>query len=301
MVVTLPTVSSDGGNVCFNTASEDVTFKYNPGDGTASNLSDVRFPYDPTRAIMGAWSLVNDISAYRVGERNVEVVFTPEDANFNSLTATVKINIIKKDISERITFADAFTMVDGNYEISYEFTAEKIGVSPVLSEQVPYGENVYFTITYNGTTTQPINVLTDKGDVQGYSVSVVLSDANYAGHIDNVLLYITPAINVEVALPEFRAIHVGEVLNNSYVIEATGGLYLKANGKAIQGRFIIVSEFCTQMLKANAQPIEIQFMPSNDVNNVSSPRVNAFINVTGENLLGDAVPSPVVTTTMEKV
>ncbi|MBR2480304.1 MAG: hypothetical protein IKB56_03245, partial [Clostridia bacterium] len=280
----LPTVSSGGGNVHFNTPSEEVTFTYNPGNGTPDNLGDVQFPYDPMMVINGKWSLITDVSAYRVGERIVEIVFTPEDTNVNPVYATINVNVIQKDVSDLITFVDDFQMVEDNFVISYEFTADKIGVTPVLSQTLPYSDSLYFIVTYGDTTALPVNVLTESGMVVGYPVTVTVSDANYAGHIENVLLYITPAIELEVILPEFRTINVGDTLDNSYVIDATGGVYVRSSGKAIQGKFVIVEDYRVPMTKANMQKIEVQFMPSADANNVSSPRVNAYINVNGQTL-----------------
>ena len=279
-----PMVSSNGGNIRFNTPSSDVTFTYHEGSGDGVDLSDVQFPVDPLRVIKGKWVLVTDVSAYRVGERNVEIEFVPENENFNSVFTTINVNIIQRDLSEYITFEDSFTMVDGNYVISYEYTAEKIFVTPTLTIDVPYGENIYYTITYGDTTAQPINVLTEGGHVVGYPVTVVLSDANYSGTISNVIMYITPALDVEVVLPEFKSISVGDTLDNSYVVEASGGLYIKSTMKAVQGSFIIVEDYRVPMLKANKQLIEVQFVPSIDANNVSSPRVSAYINVLGQDL-----------------
>ena len=283
-VVVLPFVSSGGGSIPFNTPSSEVTFTYNEGDGMGVNLSDVQFDYDNTRVIKGKWVLSTDVSAYRVGERNVEVTFVPEDDNFNSVSTNVNVIIVQKDVSHLISFADEFVMEDGNYVISYEYSAKKIGVNPVLTENLAYGDNIYFTITYADSITQPTDVITENGEIMGYPVSVTLSDANYSGTINNVILKITPAINLDIIVPEMKNINKGEVLDSSYVIQQSGGVFIKSTGIAIEGTFSIVSDYRVTMDKANMQKVELQFIPSKNVDNVSTPRLTAYINVVGADL-----------------
>ena len=312
----LPNVSSDGGNVFFNTPSSEVEFTYHAGDGTGINLSDVQFPLDPTRVIEGKWELVSDVSAYRVGERTVQIVFLPTNPNFYSIEAETQINIVQKDISEHITFQEEFEVVGDKLVIRRPFIAEKIGINPILNPDanLPYAENVYFTVTYGDTTTQPVDVVQG-----GYAVTVTLSDANYSGYLDNVVLVIEPATDLTVVLPEFRSIEVGGVLNDKYVINSTGGVYIASNNRAIQGRFTIVIDAedpnyvdddpstvgvidpGIKMTKANLQPIEIQFIPDKDVNNVSSYRVRAYINVIGDDLAFDVENDIVITSGASKI
>ena len=289
----LPTVleSYHNGNVVFNDDASLIPLDYY--DGGENGESDVQFMLGgvSVKKILGEWKIVTDLSTYRVGVHNVTIVFYPENKNFNNLETTIDVNIIKKDITDQIYFSDEPEFDGNNFIFNYEFTKEGIGITPVLVGEVPYGDKITFSVIYDGAARLPVNVKSGgMGTILPYSVSVTLNDVNYTGFLNNVLLYVNPEYDLDIVAPTFKPINKGDTLDNSYIISNTGGAYLSSNGKLIQGRFSILEDYCTTMDKANMRPIEVQFLPSEDVNNVASPIFTAYVKVMGKDPLLDSAP-----------
>ena len=281
-VRTLPRIDGNNGTILFNSMRSDVKFTYNVGE--------VYFDANSALDVLGEWELLTDVSAYRVGERNVTIEFKPENPNYNTVTAEMVVYVAQRDISDLIAIEGAtYDEERGVYVVYSEFVAEAISVTPSLTATLPYIDNAYFTVLYDTGVTAPTSVKTRvvNGQVEyaPYAVEITLHDANYVGHLDNVELIITPALNLDIVLPDFKSISVGQVMTDAFIIENTGGAYVRSNGKAINGYFTVTRDYQVVMDKANLRPVEIQFIPGKDASSVSSPIVTAYVNVIGQDLV----------------
>lgn len=265
------------GTVEFNMNKEDVKFNEAGAVVTFAGLDENLAPY-------GHFEVKTDISSFRAGTHNIEVNFVPDGdfaLNFSIATTTMNIQIATRNIQEFIAFADENVAVDENsglITITYEYIFDTIGVHPYIKDEanlIAGYTDIGFEILYAGVPKLPTNV----GE---YNVSVKVSDANYSGMIQNVLLKITPASPV-VELPEINDIKMGDKLDNSYIKPSSGGAYIASNLKPIQGTFTVMPEYRVVMNKANEQEILLLFTPL-DRNNVVQLIVEATINVVGNDI-----------------
>ncbi len=242
---------------------------------------------------LGSWVVTTDIYTFRVGEHNVSVDFVPNDGqNFYNATTTVNIRIIERDISEYIGFTDV-PVEDGVY--SFEYIMDKIELHPYVKEEaniIDGYSNIKFEVLYGGAPTAPENV----GE---YSVKVVVSDPNHSGELSGITLKITHADPI-VRFPELKPINLGEVLDDSYILSASGSAFIRSNGKIIQGKFSFRDVSKVQMNEANEQDVLMQFVPLDTANVQSVFSSGVTIKVIGN----DTVINPEdveITSTMEPV
>jgi len=277
VVRSMPRVDGNNGTILFNSMRDEVAFTYHVGE--------VYFESNAETEIYGSWKLVTDVSAYRVGERNITIEFVPENENYNSIQVEMLVYVSQRDVSDLITI-DGAVLEDGKQKVYREFMAEGIKLEPTLTKALAYGDNAYFTITYDNSVLAPYSVKTMVVDGEvvyaPYIVGITLHDANYVGHIENVELYITTAVELDVVVPDLKEIELGEKINDNYIIENTGGVYIKSNGRAIEGSFTLTQDYQNRVMdKANKRPVELTFVPKNDGASVSAPIVTAYVNVKG--------------------
>lgn len=281
------------GIIAFGTESEDVTF----------TGGKVIFPATGEE-VNGEFKLVTDISQNGVGSHTVTIMFKPENSNnFNEAYETADIDIVKRDLSEYITFADDFTIGDnGEFVITYSYAAEGIGLTPCLDEAgkdivksivANYGE-LKFVVTYNGQQNKPSEV-----NAEGYAVTVRIDDANFRGDLLNAKLVIDTARPV-VELPVFKTVNLGDTINNDIITAGSGYAYItNSTGRVdVRGTFTVDSQYHGTADKANENPVAIIFTPDNSASyrtvtvmatlvvNGNSVVLDGNIIVTGEEVYG---------------
>ena len=122
-ITALPYVN---GTIAFGTKSDDVTF----------NGGKVIFPATGND-VEGTFVLSTDISLHGVGRHTVTIAFEPADPdNFNSVYETAEIDIVKRDLSQYITFVDDYVEENGNYVITYAYSASELSVRQRNSRQL---------------------------------------------------------------------------------------------------------------------------------------------------------------------
>ena len=244
------------GTIAFGTESGDVTF----------NGGKVIFPATGDD-VEGTFVLSTDISQHGVGRHTVTVTFEPADPdNFNSVYETAEIDIVKRDLSQYITFSDDYVKDENDkYVITYDYIASELSVTPCLNEEgtaivngivANYGA-LKFVVTYNGQQSKPSAV-----NAEGYAVTVVIDDDNFGGNLTGATLIVEKALPT-VELPAFRTVNLGEKIDNDTILSGSGYAYItNASGNvSVRGTFTIDPRYHGVATKANDNAISVIFTP----------------------------------------
>ncbi len=266
------------GTIAFGTKSEDVTF----------TGGKVIFPATGND-VEGVFVLSTDISQHGVGRHTVTIAFEPADPdNFNAVYETTEIDIVKRDLSQYITFSDEYAVgEDGKYVITYAYVASEVSVTPRLDEEgaaivegivANYGE-LRFVVKYNGQQSKPSAV-----NAAGYDVTVDIDDDNFGGKLTGAALIIEKAVPV-VELPAFRTVNLGDYVDDGTIIADSGRAYIvNASGEVdVRGTFTIDKRYHGKATKANDNVASVIFTPyeSGSYLTVTLP---AVLNVNGESV-----------------
>ena len=262
------------GTIAFGTKSGDVTF----------NGGKVIFPATGND-VEGTFVLSTDISLHGVGRHTVTIAFEPADPdNFNSVYETAEIDIVKRDLSQYITFVDDYVEENGNYVITYAYSASELSVTPCLDEAgkdivesivANYGE-LKFAVTYNGQQNKPSDV-----NAEGYAVNAVIDDDNFSGNLAGAKLIVEKAVPT-VELPVFNTVNLGDTIDNDTILGGSGYAYItNASGNvSVRGTFTIDPRYHVVATKANDNAISVIFTPDESASyfTVTLP---AILNVNG--------------------
>ena len=171
----------------FNTSVEDVNADF------AERFKNVTVIFEKTgTAVDGVFMLADgvDISGYRVGAYSIDVIFRPYSSNFSEITATINLNISKKDLGRYIVIdAEVIKEVIEDefcYFVRREYSASSIMLTASLSEEgqalvmKDYGA-VKVNMLYDNSSVAPT-------EVGSYKLTAEINDSNYEGYFAGVIV-----------------------------------------------------------------------------------------------------------------
>ena len=171
----------------FNTSVEDVNADF------AERFKNVTVIFEKTgTAVDGVFMLADgvDISGYRVGAYSIDVIFRPYSSNFSEITATINLNISKKDLGRYIVIdAEVIKEVIEDefcYFVRREYSASSIMLTASLSKEgqalvmKDYGA-VKVNMLYDNSSVAPT-------EVGSYKLTAEINDSNYEGYFAGVIV-----------------------------------------------------------------------------------------------------------------